>query len=358
LPTNASPAANTGAFQVWGGTSISANAYIGGATLLNGSGTAGYDTIVKGVNDSTLVWARPNSAYDQVIIGNSATASTVVTGAKLQINSTDSMMLPVGTQSQRPGSGGYGTATAGMLRYSTTTNGIEWFNGTSWTSAGGVITVIADQQFNGDGATVNFTLNSSQTTASCIVSINGVIQIPTLAYSVSGTVLTFTEPPIAGDVIDIRSIATTNTVTQIYDTSTYNTVTVSGTGVLITTGTTAAANVVQWTTTGAQVNLNANIYSNTASTVSGLDSFYANTYSSAEYTVTATINGTNIKQIAKALVVSDGVNAYVTTYGITTTTGNTLATFSGNVTGGTVNFNVTPTNNTTIFRVRKEYQAI
>jgi hypothetical protein len=282
----------------------------------------------------------------------------LVTGAKLQINSTDSVLVPTGTQSQRPGSGGYGSATAGMLRFNTTSATLEWYTGTSWATASSAFTVIADQQFNGDGITTVFTLNTSQTTSSCIVSINGVIQIPTLAYSVSGTTLTFTEAPTSGDVIDIRLLTTTTTVTQLYDITGYNTVTTSPSGVTITTGTSVANPVVQWNTTGAQVNLNANGYSNVASTTSILDSFYANTYSSAEYTVTATISGTNIKQIAKVLAVTDGVSAYITTYGITSTTGNTLATFSGNVTGGSMNFNVTPTNNTTIFRVRKEYQAI
>ena len=82
-----------------------------------------------------------------------------------------------------------------------------------------VFTVIDDEQFAGDGSTVAFTLGSTQTTNSCIVSINGVVQIPTLAYSVSGTdptcVLTFTEAPAAGDVIDVRQITTTTTVLSI-----------------------------------------------------------------------------------------------------------------------------------------------
>jgi hypothetical protein len=66
---------------------------------------------------------------------------------------------------------------------------------------------------------VAFTLGSTQTTNSCIVSINGVVQIPTLAYSVAGTdptcVLTFTEAPAAGDVIDVRQITTTTSVISI-----------------------------------------------------------------------------------------------------------------------------------------------
>jgi hypothetical protein len=86
-----------------------------------------------------------------------------------------------------------------------------------------VFTVIDDEQFNGDGSTLAFTLGSTQTTNSCIVSINGVVQIPTIAYSVSGTdptcVLTFTEAPEQGDIIDVRQITTTTTVTSISNSS-------------------------------------------------------------------------------------------------------------------------------------------
>jgi hypothetical protein len=47
------------------------------------------------------------------------------------------------------------------------------------------------------------------------VSINGVVQIPTTAYSVSSTTLTFTEAPQPGDVIDVRILTTTTTVGSI-----------------------------------------------------------------------------------------------------------------------------------------------
>jgi hypothetical protein len=107
-----------------------------------------------------------------------------------------------------------------MLRFNTTTDALEIYDNDSWTSVGvPVFTVIDDEQFAGDGSTVAFTLGSTQTTNSCIVSINGVVQIPTLAYSVSGTdptcVLTFTEAPASGDVIDVRQITTTTSVTSI-----------------------------------------------------------------------------------------------------------------------------------------------
>jgi hypothetical protein len=146
-------------------------------------------------------------------------ASTQVTNAIVNFATTTSIKTPVGNTAQRPGTG-----VTGMLRFNTTSNALEVYDNTEWTSVGvPVFTVIADQQFNGDGSTLAFTLGSTQTTNSCIVSINGVVQIPTLAYAVAGTdptcVLTFTEAPAAGDVIDVRQITTTTTVTQISNSS-------------------------------------------------------------------------------------------------------------------------------------------
>ena len=102
-----------------------------------------------------------------------------------------------------------------MIRFNTTLDAFEFYDSNSWTTAGSDFTVIASQVFNGDNSTVAFTLSSSQTTASCIVSINGVVQLPTTAYAVSTTTLTFTEAPLSGDVIEVRKITTTQTITFI-----------------------------------------------------------------------------------------------------------------------------------------------
>ena len=141
--------------------------------------------------------------------------TTETAGATLAINATDSMLLPVGNTAQRPV-----TPATGMLRYNSTVSQCEIWNGSAWVAVGGSsYTVIENEQFNGDGTTVAFTLASSQTTDSCIVTINGVVQIPTTAYSVSGVypscVLTFTEAPEVGDTIDVREITTTTSVTAI-----------------------------------------------------------------------------------------------------------------------------------------------
>jgi len=160
-----------------------------------------------------------NSSTNTASFGN----STQTTNALVAFNSTTSILLPVGNTTQRPATG-----VTGMQRFNTATNSLEIFNNTAWQSVGATtFTVITDQQFNGDGSTVAFTLSSSQTTSSCIVSINGVVQIPTIAYSVSTTTLTFTEAPASGDVIDVRQLTTTTTVTAISNTGGNSIVSVS-----------------------------------------------------------------------------------------------------------------------------------
>jgi hypothetical protein len=354
---NAVAAPSTGALQIAGGQSTLGNVYFGNAAIINGSKTAGSDFYVRGKNDNTLIWARPSATYDAVIIGNSAVQANVVTGAKLQVFTTDSILLPAGTNAQRPGSSG-GTDTAGMFRYNTTLNGLEYYGGSTpgWQSLTSNFTVIADQQANGDGTTVAFTLSESQTTNSCIVSINGVIQIPTLAYSVSGTTLTFTEAPAAGDVIDIRKLTTTSTVTNLSSQNGYDVVAVDNTaGIQFYSG--LAAQTLQYTLepTGAWVTQRANVAVASANTETAIDSFAKATYRSAKYVIQATAAG--MYQTMEALVIHDDTTPQIVTYGIVQTNGN-VGILTSTISGGTVSVNFIAANASTNVRVRKEYTLI
>ena len=161
------------------------------------------DFVVEGASDTNLL--KVDAGSDTVLIST----ATATTGATLKVDSTDSILIPVGTTAQRP------TPVTGMIRFNTTLDQFEFYDADSWTTAGSDFTVIASQTFSGDGSTVAFTLSSTQTTASCIVSINGVVQLPTTAYGVSGTTLTFTEAPESGDAIEVRTIATTTTITEL-----------------------------------------------------------------------------------------------------------------------------------------------
>ena len=107
-----------------------------------------------------------------------------------------------------------------MIRFNSTVNAVEVYDNSTWTTVGTPsFTVISDQQFSGDGANTNFTLTgNATTTAATIVSINGVVQVPTIAYSISGAggnILAFTEAPQTGDLIDVRVLTTTTSVTSI-----------------------------------------------------------------------------------------------------------------------------------------------
>jgi hypothetical protein len=370
--------ANTGALQVWGGASISGNAYIGGSSYYMGGALFNHNqasagatgganqnaVIIQGVNDSTLLYAKPLSAYDAVIIGGNSASSSFAQGAKFIVNSTDSMLLPVGTSAQRPGSSG-GTDTTGMLRYSTTSGAIEWYNGTTWATASTSFTVIVDQQFTGTGSQTQFTLTNATTTAGTIVSINGVLQIPTLAYSVftGNSQLVFTEAPISTDVIDVRTLTTTQTVAQLYDTTGYNTVnTLTGTGITFTTGTSSATTQYTIDTNGGFVTNGSNVTIASAGT-STIDNLYANSYSSAKYTITATLSGTTIREVTEVLMVHNGSaagagSAYISSYGRVNTAGNTLVTYSGTTSGNIAQLQATTTNANTILRIKRDYIAL
>ena len=134
--------------------------------------SADLDFVVEGNGDADLF--RTDAGSDTVLIST----ATATVGATLKVDGTDSILIPVGTTVQRPG-----TPATGMIRFNTTLDAFEFYDSNSWTTAGSDFTVIATQVFNGDNSTVAFTLSSSQTTASCIVSINGVVQLPTTAYA-------------------------------------------------------------------------------------------------------------------------------------------------------------------------------
>jgi hypothetical protein len=346
----------TGGLGVGGAVNIGGNVYADDSVTINGSKTAGMDFVVRGKTDNTLIWARPGASYDQVVIGNSATTSTLVTGAKLIVNTTDSIMLPAGTTAQRPGSTG-GTDTAGMFRYNSTINAVEWYTGSAWQTASSQFTTVTDTQFSGDGSTVTFTsVNfAAATTNGLIVSINGVLQIPTLAYSLSGSTITFTEAPASGDVIDVRVLTTTATINSLTSTNGYMGFDVKNDGIYILTGTSSATSYNYYTTSGAFVSNIANVSVASANVATTVDSFDKSLYRSAKYTVQATHSSGY--QVSEVLVIHDNTTATRTMYATMDTSAN-LGVTATTVSGSDVLLQYIAQNASTIVRVKKEYMAI
>jgi len=180
---------------------------LGSELTINGAG-GDVNFRVAGDNEANLFIVDAGS--DTVLIGT----DTATTNAALKIGTTNSILIPVGNTLQRPD-----TPVTGMVRFNTTIDNLEFYDADSWTPAGSQFTVIVADSFNGDGSTVVFTLSEDSTTAGTIVAINGVLQEPTTAYSVSGNVLTFTEAPESSDVIDARILSTTTTVTSLQNIS-------------------------------------------------------------------------------------------------------------------------------------------
>lgn len=376
----------TGAFTVVGGVGIGKDLYVGKGATINSTRSINPFTVLSSTSGNIAIFANVATTYgaatESVIIGGANL--TVQPGAALKIGAITSMMLPVGPTAGRPSSL-FGNAlydVPGMIRYNTTINNVEFYDGTSWAATGSTFTVISDRQFSGntaggygnvDGTNTTFTLQSTGTTSGTIISINGVLQFPTLAYTVTGDQLVFTEPPAPGDVIDARILTTTTTVSSIASGSGLNQFIADTTGASIWTGTSATTERIRVTPTGeitlytpGNINITAGsrvTYDQTAKQVTNtnltlLDSFSANSYTTAKYVISMK-QGTGNVQAMEALLTQSTVGstagtAYITTYGIVNT-GNTMGTLAANVDvsgSWTVNMWLIPNNGTAISNVK------
>lgn len=130
-------------------------------------------------------------------------------GTVLTIDSTAAQILPAGLTGERP----TGPAvTAGAFRYNTEAHAPEYFNGTEWVS---MASEISSQTLNGNGSADTFLLNYHTSANGVIVSINGTVQQPNIAYAIdpqNSNYIVFTEVPRIGDVIEVRFLSTTTII--------------------------------------------------------------------------------------------------------------------------------------------------
>jgi hypothetical protein len=339
--TTTSTTTTEGALYVQGGVGIGGNLNVSQGARFNDQRNHNKDFYVRGGNDATLIWANTNPIYNQVIIGNSATSADSVQGAKLLINSSDSMILPIGTEAQRPGGGqGYGVASQGMLRFNSTAGDLEYYDGSSWikpkTQA---ITLVTAAVYDGtttgigvvDGVNTTFTLPTSSTTNSTLVVINGVVQQPTAAYTVGGggTTLEFTEAPAVNDVVSARVLALTTVIRGISASDGNISLNTENQSVRITGNIdgTYSANIMT-------INRDGTIgFSGTANTTVGtgavaIHAFDKTIYRSAKYTiqvVNPTFAGTGAYEVSEVMVIHNGTTAYRTQYNKVSTLANSTA---------------------------------
>jgi hypothetical protein len=165
--------------------------------------------------------------------------------------------------------------------------------------------------------------------------------------------LTFTEAPANGDVIDVRILTTTQTITAIASINGYMGITVDNDGINISTGSSSTAVTTSWNATGAQVASNANVAVGASATT--IDTMSTSTYRSAKYVIQVT-NGSNY-QVMEALLISNGTTATVTTYG-SVSTGASLGTVSATQSGSNALLQFTGTGAGNQVRIKKDYIVI
>lgn len=141
------------------------------------------------VNDTTITTSTANA---NINIDPNGTGTFHIVG-------TNGFVIPAGNVAQRPV-----TPDEGTLRFNNEYDRLEYYDGTEWDIVAGGVT---NQTITtADGLTTVFTLDRESTTAATLVMLNGIVQLPTVSYSISGNALTFTQAPETNDTIDVRFI--------------------------------------------------------------------------------------------------------------------------------------------------------
>lgn len=280
----------------------------------NGTGNVLLDTatanrvIYAGTNKELLTSSSLTFNGTTLQIGNIAATANTISSAdtngninldpngtgRVIIVGTNAMTLPNGDTSQRP------TGVAGDFRFNSEFDVLEFHDGTTWQTvqnAGGSFQF--SEAFNGDGSTVAFTLTYATTSSGAFVTLNGVMQSPGVAYSVSGTTLTFTEAPASGDKIDVRYISDADVLgLDSIENGTSN-VTVASSG-NVTVGVAGNANVL--TITGSNVIASGSIQDG----IGNVRDIVNNSQTSA-YILAATDNGKMINITTGGVTVNAGI---------------------------------------------------
>lgn len=115
IGTNGQIMQSNGTIPTW----VNASSVVGGA--------AGSNTQVQ-FNNSGALGASSNLTWNGTTF---AITGALTASSDSTFSSTGALTISKGTTAQRP------TATAGMLRFNTTTNEFEGYNGTTWASVGG-----------------------------------------------------------------------------------------------------------------------------------------------------------------------------------------------------------------------------
>ena len=167
---------------------------------------------VPGASDLVEAVNISNDASATFVIGDdSSTEATISTGQTLRLKSGSGISATVSPTddsiSIAISLGSISAAGSDTDKFLVADSGvIKTRTGAQVASDIGAVTGFNNRKYTGDGSTTSFTVTSGQSTASVIVTENGVVQQPTDDYAISSTTLTFTTAPANGVIVNIREI--------------------------------------------------------------------------------------------------------------------------------------------------------
>jgi hypothetical protein len=257
--------------------------------------------------------------------------------------------------------------------------------------------IITVDSFTGDGTTVAYTLSTAPVGDEySFVTINGVDQHID-SYSVSGTTLTFSEAPISGDAIEVRTLSITPDLVKVRDYKTYvyqpsvagssfsgadingNTLVYDIDKVEVYLNGVRLVNSLDYTANnGTSITLAESITlgdtlevvslskasfadhaaikpneSELVDTTAGqiIDTFPAESFRTAKYIISIS-HETEGYHSEEILLLHDDTDVYITTYA-QIFTNQSLATISGTITSGIVQLTATPINTNTTIKLQR-----
>ena len=284
---------------------VSATYFLGNAAYLTGIPTAYSDANVAAYLPTYTGNLSPGNITSTFYGNVNTNYINSQSGSVVSFVNTGALKLPTGDNNARPSSN-----VAGYIRYNTSIGTVEYYTGSGWTS---VNSSVDDEVLTGDNSTTVFTLKNSTTTNAILVSINGTLQLPGVAYSVNNNQITFAEAPLSTDTIDVRYLAAL---------------------VALDTERISKANVLV----------------GTANTI--IDSWSISQVRSAKYTISSLNNYD--AQMAEVMVLQNNGVVVINTFGVLNTGANIIS-FYANISGSTVNLLANASNAGNQLRIKTVY---
>ena len=330
--TTSSTSITTGALIVAGGVGIGGAAFINTTSYIAGAQIITTATIGNYAAGSSST-ASSTGTTSTFIISNTSSSTSTITGALVVsggvgiggdvniggavtgggIRTTTTSTAPA---SPTVGDIWYKSTTDNMFRFTSDGAYSYWLDITGPTISSSVTAVpgvIVARSYSGNGSQTTFSVTTSCTVASVIVTENGVVQAPTTDYTISGGTLTFVTAPASGIVISIRELTSTGIQGVIGYTGSASTA----------TGATGYTYVEATSSISASVNTKYIVDTNSANLTITLPSSPAlgdevgiidGTGNASVYAITIGRNGKNIQGVASNLTVTTNRSAFTLVY--------------------------------------------